>query len=233
LHLKHNDVLKIFEFWVLREPPIQIPTQNREMNVLFNKFHRRINLVALLFSNSGSRNKTTYSEFRNESLKFEGPLRIVGNMWKVFTRPTCASDFFYVFHFISGCSWLILTNNPILENSNHMPIKFTSFIFQNGFRIQDGWNFSFCSLSFNVHSILKCKYFLETPSKNGFYFKKKPKPDREGQTSRSNASHIENKRFLRGLEHWGVNGKIKWSSTLLAEQQKFPWILFFSYMKSH
>jgi hypothetical protein len=46
-------------------PSIQIPTQNEEMKVLVNKFHRRINLVALLFSNSGSRNKTTKSEFRN------------------------------------------------------------------------------------------------------------------------------------------------------------------------
>jgi hypothetical protein len=29
-------------------------------------------------------------------LKFKGPLRIVCNMWKVFTRPTCASDFFNI-----------------------------------------------------------------------------------------------------------------------------------------
>jgi hypothetical protein len=35
------------------------------MKALFNKFHRRINLVALLLSNSGSGNKTTYSEFIN------------------------------------------------------------------------------------------------------------------------------------------------------------------------
>jgi hypothetical protein len=32
---------------------------------LFNKFYLGINLVALLFSNLGSRKKTTYSEFRN------------------------------------------------------------------------------------------------------------------------------------------------------------------------
>jgi hypothetical protein len=35
------------------------------MKGLFNKFHRRMNLVALLFSNSGSKNVTRYSEFRN------------------------------------------------------------------------------------------------------------------------------------------------------------------------
>jgi hypothetical protein len=39
--------------------------QNGEMKVLFNKFHRWKNLAALLFNNSGSRNKTTYSEYRN------------------------------------------------------------------------------------------------------------------------------------------------------------------------
>jgi hypothetical protein len=32
-----------------------------------------------------------------QSLKFECPLRILCNMWKVFTRPTCASDFFLFF----------------------------------------------------------------------------------------------------------------------------------------
>jgi hypothetical protein len=32
-----------------------------------------------------------------QSLNFKGPLRIVCNMWKVFTRPTCASDFFLLF----------------------------------------------------------------------------------------------------------------------------------------
>jgi hypothetical protein len=70
------------------------------MKALFNKFHRRINLVALLFSNSGLRNKTAYSEFRNWkilrvfSYKVWSLKVICGNMWKVFTRPTCASDFF-------------------------------------------------------------------------------------------------------------------------------------------
>jgi hypothetical protein len=58
----------IYEFWVLRVPPIQIPTQNGGMKVLFNKFHRGINLVALLFSNLGSRNKTTYLKFINLKL---------------------------------------------------------------------------------------------------------------------------------------------------------------------
>jgi hypothetical protein len=33
------------------------------MKVFFNKFHRRINLVAILFSNLGSRNKTTIQNF--------------------------------------------------------------------------------------------------------------------------------------------------------------------------
>jgi hypothetical protein len=46
-------------------PPIQIPTKNGVMKVVFNKFYRGINLVALLFSNLGSRNKTTYSKFIN------------------------------------------------------------------------------------------------------------------------------------------------------------------------
>jgi hypothetical protein len=45
----------IFEFWVLRVPPIQISTQNGGMKVLFNNFHRGINLVAHLFSYSGFR----------------------------------------------------------------------------------------------------------------------------------------------------------------------------------
>jgi hypothetical protein len=52
------------------------------------------------FSNSGPRNKTTHTEFRNlkilifiQSLKFEGLLRIVCNMWELFTHATCASNF--------------------------------------------------------------------------------------------------------------------------------------------
>jgi hypothetical protein len=36
---------------------MQIPTQNGEMKVLFKKFHRRINLMALLVTILGSRNK--------------------------------------------------------------------------------------------------------------------------------------------------------------------------------
>jgi hypothetical protein len=32
-------------------PPKQISAQNGEMNVLFNKYHRRINMMALFFSN--------------------------------------------------------------------------------------------------------------------------------------------------------------------------------------
>jgi hypothetical protein len=48
-------------------PPIQIPTQNEEMKVLFNKFYR--------LSNSG-----TKLHILIQSLKFEGPLRIGCNM---------------------------------------------------------------------------------------------------------------------------------------------------------
>jgi hypothetical protein len=65
LYLKDNGVLRIFEFRALRVAPIQIPTQNGGMKVLSNKFHRGKNLVELLFSNLGSRNNTTYSEFGN------------------------------------------------------------------------------------------------------------------------------------------------------------------------
>jgi hypothetical protein len=64
LYFKDNGVLIFFEFWVLRVLFI-IPTQNGEMIVLFNKFHRGTNLVALLFCNLGLTNKTTYSKFIN------------------------------------------------------------------------------------------------------------------------------------------------------------------------
>jgi hypothetical protein len=90
---------------------IQIPTQIGEIKDLFNKFHLRINLVALLFGNLGTRSKTTFLEFRNleilpkglsiQNLKVEGLLRIVCNMWKVFTWPTCASDFFKSSRYVS------------------------------------------------------------------------------------------------------------------------------------
>jgi hypothetical protein len=43
LYLKDNGVLRI-----LRVPPIQISTQNGEMEVLFNKFHRRTNVMPFL-----------------------------------------------------------------------------------------------------------------------------------------------------------------------------------------
>jgi hypothetical protein len=45
LYLKDNYVLRILKFWALRVPPIQISTQNGEMKVLFNKFHRRTNVM--------------------------------------------------------------------------------------------------------------------------------------------------------------------------------------------
>jgi hypothetical protein len=96
-------LLRILKFSVSRVPPIRVPTQNGKMKVLFDKFNRKTNLKALSFCNLGSRNKTTHSEFikleilrvltHMHSLKFEGPLRIVCNMWKIFTSPTYASDF--------------------------------------------------------------------------------------------------------------------------------------------
>jgi hypothetical protein len=71
------------------------------MKVLFSKFHCRINLVALLLDNSGSRNKTSYTEFRNLKILRFFPYKIqslkvfyvYSNMWKVFTRPTFAPNF--------------------------------------------------------------------------------------------------------------------------------------------
>jgi hypothetical protein len=119
LCLKDIGVLRILKFEVLRVPSIQIPTQNgQKWKFFYNKFHRGINLVALLFSNSGSRNKITFSEFGNlkgtsiQNLEVEGLLRIVSDMWKVFTHPTCASDFFktafYFPHMKYGKYWFHL-----------------------------------------------------------------------------------------------------------------------------
>jgi hypothetical protein len=73
MHLKDNYVFRIPKCWVLRVPPIQIPTPNGKMKIL--KF---LNL------------KVSY-KFRilNAVLNF-----LVCNMMKVFTRPTSASDFF-------------------------------------------------------------------------------------------------------------------------------------------
>jgi hypothetical protein len=51
-------------FESLGYPPIQIPTQNGDMKVLFNKFNRRINLMALLFTILGSRNKKPISKYK-------------------------------------------------------------------------------------------------------------------------------------------------------------------------
>jgi hypothetical protein len=99
LYLKDNGVLRIFEIWLLRVPLILIPTQNGGMQVLFNKFQRGKNLVALLFSNSVSRNKTMCYVQNLEIWKFEGSLRIVCNRWKVFTRPTCIQIFFSLWQF--------------------------------------------------------------------------------------------------------------------------------------
>jgi hypothetical protein len=65
LYKKDNGVLGIQKFWVLRVPPIQIPTQNGEIKALFNKFHRTINLMALLLTILGSWNKETNSKLKN------------------------------------------------------------------------------------------------------------------------------------------------------------------------
>jgi hypothetical protein len=86
----------------VRVPPLQIPTQNGEIKVLFYKFHRRINLMVFCFiiSGSGTKLRTQNLEIWKscgpfvQSLKFEGLLRVGCNMWKIFTRPTCVSDFF-------------------------------------------------------------------------------------------------------------------------------------------
>jgi hypothetical protein len=50
LYLKDNLVLEITKLWVLRVPPIQIPTQNGKMKMLLSEFHPRTNLTALLSS---------------------------------------------------------------------------------------------------------------------------------------------------------------------------------------
>jgi hypothetical protein len=71
LHLKDNYVSRIPKFWVLKVPPIQISTQNGKMKIL--KF---VNL------------KVSY--------KFRILNYLVCNMMKVFTRPTSASDFFFI-----------------------------------------------------------------------------------------------------------------------------------------
>jgi hypothetical protein len=43
------------QFKVLRMPSIEIQIRNWELEVLFSKFHRRTNLLVLLFSNCGSK----------------------------------------------------------------------------------------------------------------------------------------------------------------------------------
>jgi hypothetical protein len=88
-------------------------------SVLFNKFHPRTNLTALLVTILGSRNKNKHSEFwylkfqryllYKFRLKTDKPWVFLSkfrcrtilmhfllhtNMWQVYTRPTSASDFF-------------------------------------------------------------------------------------------------------------------------------------------
>jgi hypothetical protein len=55
-------------------------------------------------------------------LKFKGPLLIVCNMWKVFTRPTCASDFFFqkscqFFSFFMFKTHICTKNSKVVESS--------------------------------------------------------------------------------------------------------------------
>jgi hypothetical protein len=51
--------LEVFKFKVT---PIQGLTKNGELIAIFSDIHRKTNLVALLFSNLLSRNKTAYSK---------------------------------------------------------------------------------------------------------------------------------------------------------------------------
>jgi hypothetical protein len=86
LHLKDNYVFRILKFWVLRVPPIQIPTQNGKMKIL--KF---INLkVSYIF------------RILNAILNW-----LVCNMMKLFTHPTSAWDFLSVAFWESG-KWVFL-----------------------------------------------------------------------------------------------------------------------------
>jgi hypothetical protein len=52
-HSEDKGSIRNFKFRVL-SPAIQIPTKNGKIKVLFNKIHRRINLMEFLFSNSRS-----------------------------------------------------------------------------------------------------------------------------------------------------------------------------------
>jgi hypothetical protein len=94
LHFKENCVLRTLKFWVLRVPSIQIPTQSGEMKVLFNTFHRRTNLKALLFSNSGGPSTKILRLLSYKVWRLKVPYGIFCNLWKLFMRPNCASDFF-------------------------------------------------------------------------------------------------------------------------------------------
>jgi hypothetical protein len=49
--------LDIQNYLVLKVPTKHIPTQNGESKVLCNKFHRRVNLIALLFNDWGQDTK--------------------------------------------------------------------------------------------------------------------------------------------------------------------------------
>jgi hypothetical protein len=112
---------------ILRVPPIQLPTKKSETWVLLMKFHRRMNLTALLVTILGSRNKNKHSEFwyftsqryllYKFRLKKDKPWVFLNkfrcrtnlmhfilhtNMWQVYTRPTSASDFSLTYLVFSG-----------------------------------------------------------------------------------------------------------------------------------
>jgi hypothetical protein len=51
--MEYSDILNFESLRYI--PPIQNLTQNNEMKVIFNKFHRRINLIARRKKTAGSR----------------------------------------------------------------------------------------------------------------------------------------------------------------------------------
>jgi hypothetical protein len=72
------------------------------MTVLFNKFHRRINLVALLLGNSGLRSKTTFSEFRSLEIWRLKVLYIKFAMCGKYSRAWLAHQIFYSYAYPGG-----------------------------------------------------------------------------------------------------------------------------------
>jgi hypothetical protein len=121
------------------------------MKVLFNKFYRRINLVALLFSNLGSRNKTTYSEFRH--------LKIL----RIFSYKVWSLKVPYVY-------------SLLYVESIHAPdLRIRFFYFKNSqnhvfLPIHSHRRFFFSNWKYKVHNVL-----TESAQHNTAKHKKKPK----------------------------------------------------------